>query len=271
MGVTAAQFYDSHVHLADARFAGRSAAVLAEFRAAGGCGLLVVAARRGEWEAVTQLARLPGVWGAVGVHPLYREGWDPQEGPEQLGVALAADSGLRAVGEIGLDFQYGRADQNEQEELFRSQLAVAAAAGYPVVFHNRRSWREFFAILSELGQTVRGVCHNFTGSRELAREILDRGLFISFAGPLTYPNARRAREAACYVPPDRLLVETDAPDLPPWPRRAAQSSPADVVRVLDELAGLRASTVPELAARVAVNFADLFLSPRQRHEIPPSA
>jgi len=269
--VTAAQFYDSHVHLADARFAGRSAAVLAEFQAAGGCGLLAVAARCSDWEAVSQLAGLSGVWGALGVHPLYREGWDPGQGPQQLGTALAANPALRAVGEIGLDFQYGRDDQREQEELFRCQLAVAAAAGYPVAFHNRRSWREFFAILRELGQTVRGVCHNFTGSREVAREILDWGLFISFGGPLTYPNAWRAQEAACYVPSDRLLVETDAPDLPPWPRRAAGSTPADVVRVLGELARLRGSEVPELAARVAGNFADLFLSPRERQEMPRSA
>lgn len=269
--MTAAQLYDSHVHLADARFAARSAAVLAEFRAAGGCGLLAVAARRSEWEAVSQLAGLPGVWGALGVHPLFRQGWDPHGGPGQLGAALAANSGLRAVGEIGLDFQHGRADQKEQEELFRSQLAVAATAGYPVVFHNRRSWREFFAILRELGHTVRGVCHNFTGSKELAREILDRNLFISFAGPLTYPNARRAREAARYVPPDRLLVETDAPDLPPWPCRAPESTPADVARVLDELAGLRGIAMPDLAARVAANFADLFLCSREGHEMPCSA
>ncbi len=252
--MAAVQLYDSHVHLADERFGDRAEAAVAEFEAAGGRSLLAVSARLTEWERIGRLAGLPGVWGAVGMHPLYRDGWDRATFPAQLAGALAANPRLLAVGEIGLDFQYGREGQAEQEELFRSQLAVALAGDYPVLCHNRRSWREFFAIVREAGQPVRGVCHNFTGSRELAREVLDAGLLVSFAGPLTYPNARRARDAARYVPSDRLLVETDAPDLPPWGCRGRQSAPADVALVLAELAELRESPVSALADQVAENF-----------------
>lgn len=253
-----AQLYDSHVHLADERFGNRTEAVVAQFREAGGQGLLAVPARLVEWERIGRLTGLPGVWGALGVHPLYRDGWDSGRVPRLLARTLAMHPRLLAVGEIGLDFQYGRAEQAQQEDVFRSQLDVALAGGYPVLFHNRRSWREFFAILREAGHTVRGVCHNFTGSRELAREILDAGLLVSFAGPLTYPNARRARESARYVPSDRLLVETDAPDLSPWSCRERGSTPADVALVLVELAALRECPVSALAEQVAANFMALF-------------
>lgn len=254
--------YDSHAHLADGRLYPLLGEALADFRRAGGCGVLAVSARVAEWERVALVAREDGVWGALGVHPLYREGWDAQAGPQRLAAMLAGNPDLRAVGEIGLDFHLGRGDQEEQLALFRSQLAVARAGDYPVAFHNRQSWREFLAVLDGLDRPVRGVCHNFTGSRELAREILDRGLMLSFGGPLTWPDARRARESARYAPLDRLLVETDAPDLPPRPRRADTSAPADVARVLAVLAELRGLAVPELAGRLGENFAELFLSPR---------
>lgn len=263
--------YDSHAHLADDRLYPMAGAVLAGFRQVGGVGVLAVTARIADWERVAGLAQKEGVWGAVGVHPLYREGWDAATGPRRLAGLLAANPDLRAVGEIGLDFHLGRGDLEEQLALFRSQLAVAVAGDYPVAFHNRQSWREFFAVLGEQPRPVRGVCHNFTGSRELTREILDHGLLLSFGGPLTWPDARRVRESARYAPLDRILVETDAPDLPPWPCRAATSAPADVARVLAALAELRGLAVPELAERVAANFTALFLSPRNVQGIAPTA
>jgi len=263
VAVTQPALYDSHAHLADGRLYPSARRELARFRQAGGRGVLAVAARPADWDRIEEVAREDGVWGALGIHPLCREGGDAQAAePRRLAARLAANPDLRAVGEIGLDFHRGWGDREEQLALFRGQLAVAVAEGYPALFHNRQSWREFFAVLGEQTRPVRGVCHNFTGSRELAREVLDHGLLLSFGGPLTWPNARRARDAARYAPLDRILVETDAPDLPPWPRRAETSAPADVGRVLEVLAGLRGMAVPELAGRVAENFAELFLSPR---------
>lgn len=269
--MTETGLYDSHAHLADERLYPRLDRILDDFRRAGGRGVLAVAAEYADWERLDAISRREGVWGAIGVHPLRRQGWEPGDGPSRLAAMLAANPALRAVGEIGLDFQEGRGDAAAQTARFRDQLAVAAAADYPVVFHNRRSWREFFAVLDGSARAVRGVCHNFTGSRELAREILDRGLLISFGGPLTWPNVRRAREAARYIPLERLLVETDAPDLPPRPRRADFSTPADVARVLTVLAGLRGMSPASLAEHLAENFARLFLAPRRRVETLGSA
>jgi TatD DNase family protein len=250
--------YDCHAHLADERVSPSVERELARFRAAGGQGVLVASADQAQWGRVVQLTAQPGVWGALGVHPLFLGGWIPAATPGHLHQALAAAPRVRAVGEIGLDFQHGREQAQAQAAAFAAQLSVAVAHGLPAVFHNRKSWAEFFAVVDSFPKGVSGVCHNFVGSRELAREVLDRGLMLSFGGPLTYPNARRAREAAKYAPEDRILVETDTPELPPWPCRGTPSTPADVARVLAVLADVRQIPLAALAERVAANFRRLF-------------
>jgi TatD DNase family protein len=244
--------------LADDRFFPDAGEELIRFREAGGQGVLAAAARTVEWSRIASLTELAGVWGALGLHPFFVAEWGGDAMVEELASRIAACPRLRAVGEIGLDFQHGRENADLQEEVFAAQLEVAVRLGLPVVLHNRKSWREAFGILDAFDGAVRGVCHNFTGSPELAREILRRGLHISFAGPVSYPNARRAHAAARYVPSDRILTETDTPDLPPWPRPRAQSVPADVQRVLAAVAGLRGEPVDTLAMDVARNFERLF-------------
>jgi TatD DNase family protein len=251
--------YDCHAHLADERLWGRAEAEIARFVAAGGAGILVAAARHVEWERVAQLSESRWVLGALGVHPFFHAEWDSGSTRQELLGKLRGGERLVAVGEIGLDFYHGRHDAEAQIRVFGEQLALAVDLDLPVVFHNRRSWPDFLGLLRELCQPVRGVCHNFTGSRELAREILDAGLHISFAGPVTYPNARRAHESARYVPADRLLVETDAPDLPVWSRSVGScSSPIDVGVVLAQLAHLRGVPTATLGECVARSFAELF-------------
>jgi TatD DNase family protein len=232
---------------------------LARFREAGGCGVLAAAARPTEWDRIAALTDLPGVWGALGLHPFFVAEWSGDGMAAELASRVSACSRIRAVGEIGLDFQHGRENAEQQINVFAKQLEVALGCGCPAVFHNRKSWREFFSVLDSFAGRASGVCHNFTGSPELAKEILRRGLHISFAGPVTYPNARRAHAAARYVPADRILVETDTPDLPPWPRERARSQPVDVRRVLGEVARLRGETVAALAECVAGNFRSLFV------------
>ena len=250
--------HDCHAHLADERLATAAEGMAAAFRAAGGRAVVATAARRAEWERVRELTALPGVIGALGVHPWFLADWRGDETVAELAQALATTPAFRAVGEIGLDFWQGRDDAALQTEAFAAQLGVAVARGLPAVFHNRRSWPEFFGAVDAFGGRVAGVCHNFTGGRELARDALDRGLYLSFAGPLTYPGARRAPEAARYAPADRILTETDAPDLPPHPRRADSSAPADVGRVLAVLAELRRTPVAAMAEQVGANFRRLF-------------
>ena len=113
----------------------------------------------------------------------------------------------------------------------------------------------FVLILRDLrAAPLRGVCHHFSGSIDIARQVLDCGLLVSFCGPLTYPHSRRLKEAARFVPLDRVLTETDAPDLPPWGHRGELSLPWHVEDVLKELAALHAKPVEEVALQVEANF-----------------
>jgi len=250
--------YDCHAHLADERVFPSVERELGRFRAAGGQGVLVASADQAQWGRIIQLTARQGVWGALGVHPLFLDGWAPSATPADLAHALSTAPRVRAVGEIGLDFQHGREQMQAQEAAFVAQLSVAVEHGLPAVFHNRKSWAEFFAVVDSFPEGVSGVCHNFVGSREVARDVLDRGLMLSFGGPLTYPNARRAREAAKYAPGDRILVETDTPELPPWPGRGMSSTPADVAAVLAVLAAVRQTPLAAMAQCVADNFRRLF-------------
>ena len=254
-------FVDVHAHLADARLGERLDVTLAESARQGVGGILVNAARREEWPVVQALSRRPGVYGALGIHPFFPEDWR-EETLGELRQALAAPENrghLLAVGEIGLDFQQGRDNAAWQLAMFRAQLRLARELGLPVCLHNRKSWPDFFGLLRELGWgQVRGYCHHFTGSIDIARAALDHGLYLSFCGPVTYPEARRLHQAARFAPSDRILTETDCPDLPAQEYRGQESRPWHVRSVLQCLAALRGVAPEQLLSQVWANWRRLF-------------
>ncbi len=251
--------FDIHAHLGDARVWEQATAVLADSAAHGLTGVLANAARREEWERVIALARRAGppkVWAAVGIHPFFLEDWGPGTAVE-LAAALRDNPGtVRAVGEIGLDFWQGRDGAAEQAAACARQCEIAAEFGVPVIVHNRKSWNEFFALWKALAhRPPAAVCHHFSGSLEIARQALDFGMYLSFCGPLTYPGARRLRAAAELVPWDRVLTETDTPDLPAAAWRGRESRPWQVRAVLETLAEIKRTPLEVAAAHVAANFA----------------
>lgn len=250
--------YDCHAHLADARILPGRVAILERSRAHGLRGVLATAARHEEWPLIAALTGEPNVLGAIGLHPFFPEAWAPALAGE-LRTRLLAEPRLRAVGEIGLDFWSGRATAARQCAMFEAQLAVAGELRRPAVLHNRRSWNEFFALWRGLRPPPPGgVLHHFTGSREIARQALDLGLHLSFCGPLTWPGARRLKEVAAWAPLDRVLTETDTPDLPAEPFRGGFSEPWHAGAVVTELARLRHQPPAQVAAAVAANFLRLF-------------
>ena len=248
-------FYDIHAHLADERIRPEMADILAECRRRGVRGILASAARVTEWPVIAAAAEWPPVYGALGLHPFFLGEWSADL-PRRLRSDLCAHPRLRAVGEIGLDFYHGRKNEALQLDVFTAQLGIASELNLPVVVHNRKSWSEFFAVLRDTGvPAAGGVCHHFSGSVEIARRVLDLGLDISFCGPVTYPNARRLREAARFVPLERILTETDAPDLPPEPYRSSgRSYPYHVVEVVRALAEIKGLSEEAVAAQVEANF-----------------
>ena len=172
---------------------------------------------------------------------------------------LSAPKGV-AVGEIGLDYHYEGTDEGAQRRAFAAQLELADALGLPVIIHSRDAAADTLRILRDNREKLHngGVMHCFSGSPETAKEYLKLGLYISFAGPVTFKNARRLDEVAKMVPADRMLAETDSPYLAPEPLRGTLNTPANVVKVYEKLALLRGEPLEALCEQIEQNARTLF-------------
>ena len=205
-----------------------------------------------------RLAAAPALYFAAGFHPSNLQ--DYQTGDEErLASLLQSPKGV-AVGEIGLDYHYEDTDEAAQKRAFCAQLELAEALSLPVIIHSRDAAADTLRILKDNRAKLRagGVMHCFSGSPETAKEYLKLGLYISFAGPVTFKNARRLDEVAKMVPPERILAETDSPYLAPEPFRGTLNTPQNVVQVYAKLAQLRGEEVFALAARIHENAKTLF-------------
>ena len=205
-----------------------------------------------------RLAAAPALYFAAGFHPSNLQ--DYQTGDEErLASLLQSPKGV-AVGEIGLDYHYEDTDEAAQKRAFCAQLELAEALCLPVIIHSRDAAADTLRILKDNRAKLRagGVMHCFSGSPETAKEYLKLGLYISFAGPVTFKNARRLDEVAKMVPPERILAETDSPYLAPEPFRGTLNTPKNVVQVYEKLAQLRGEEVFALAARIHENAKTLF-------------
>lgn len=251
---------DSHTHVYDPRFDADRDDVLRRARAAGVQGIVnigcdVPTSRR----ALEVAERERMAVATAGLHPLQAH----EVGPADLDVIreLAAHPRVVAIGECGLDQgPHNRASLADQERVFRAQIELARDLDLPLVIHNRDTYPELFAILSDEARRgpLRGVMHCFSGDADQARQSVDLGFHVSFAGVVTFKNAPRAREAALATPVDRLLVETDAPYLSPMPHRGKRNEPAYVALVLAFLAELLDVPVDELDRRTTANTLDVY-------------
>ena len=198
-------------------------------------------------KAVAIAERYPFVYAAVGYHP---ENCAPyQESHLDELRALAGHPKVVAIGEIGLDYYWEEnPPRHLQQRVFRDQLALAEEVGLPVIVHDREAHGDSMAIIKEFPR-VRGVFHCYSGSAEMARELVRLGWMISFTGVLTYKNARKAVEAAQAVPLDRLMIETDSPYMAPVPHRGKRNDSGYVVHICQKLAEVKGIS-PEECARI---------------------
>lgn len=253
---------DSHSHVDAPQFAADREAVIEAAFAGGvswfidvGCDLLSSEA------AVTLAQRYPGrVFAGVGIHPHEAKTFTAQT-PMAL-QTLAAKPGVVAIGEIGLDYYYMHSPRDTQQEVFVQQLALARAVDLPVIIHNRAADADLFALFRAHGQGVRGVLHCFSGDLPMAHEGLELGLYLSFAGPLTFRNSTLP-EVARHVPLDRVLIETDSPYLSPHPLRGKRNEPRNVLYIAQRLAQIYQLPWEEVAARTAANALALFRLDRE--------
>jgi TatD DNase family protein len=255
---------DTHCHWDAPEFAADRDAVRERALAAGVAQFVVPAVQAADFASTQQLCRAAGQPYALGIHPLYT----PQAREEDLATldemlaAAASDPLLVAVGEIGLDFFVPGLDAERQQFFYTAQLKLAARHGLPVILHVRRSSDQLLAGLRR--QPVRGgIAHAFNGSRQQADAFVDLGFALGFGGALTFGRALQIRRLAAELPAEALVLETDAPDIPPqWlyltaEQRAAgarsRNEPAELPRIAETLAALRGWSLAETAATTSAN------------------
>jgi len=244
---------DSHCHLTMEPFDEDRERVLARAASEGVALFVTVPSRKGDAPACVALAESrPEIWATAGLHPHEASAWDGAARAE-LDEALRS-ARVVAVGEIGFDLHYNKSSAQDQERAFREQIGIARDAARPIVVHTRNAVPQTLAVLREEGvRDLGGVIHCFTEDAAAARALLELGLYLSFSGIATFPKATAIQEAARLVPPDRILVETDAPFLAPVPHRGRRNEPAFVTTTVRYLAKLRGEDPEELAARMLEN------------------
>jgi TatD DNase family protein len=257
---------DTHCHLDAAEFDADREAVVTRARAAGVAQIVIPAVDVHNLARVRELAHQHDFAYALGIHPLYVM----NAGEGDLGRVAEAlerhrdDPRLVAVGEIGLDFFVPGLDADTQQRFYVEQLKLAKRAGLPVLLHVRRSADQLLAGLRRVGFPHGGIAHAFNGSAQQARAFIELGFKLGFGGTLTFERSLQIRRLATTVPPDALVMETDAPDIPPqWlyktaaQREAApgqgRNEPAELPQIAQSLAALRGWTIEQTAAITSAN------------------
>jgi TatD DNase family protein len=255
---------DTHCHLDAPEFDADRDAVWQRARAAGVVLGVLPAVKAAHFERVRALAHATGCAYALGIHPLCVDEAD-EDDLERLRDALArhhGDARLVAVGEIGLDWFVPGLDRDRQERFYIAQLKLARDAGLPAVVHVRRSADGLLAGLRRI-DIVGGIVHAFNGSDQQAGAFVERGWRLGFGGAMTFDRARQIRTLAATLPETALVLETDAPDIPPhWLYRnaeqrargeVARNEPAELPRIAQTLAALRGWSLEQTAACTGAN------------------
>jgi TatD DNase family protein len=252
------QLIDSHAHLNDSRFSPDLPQVLQRAREAGLIAIVNVGFDLGSSRlAVSMAEEHADLYAAVGVHP--HDASDLDDEALSLLRRLADSPKVVAIGETGLDFFRNLSPPPVQRKAFERTIQLAAELGKPLIVHCREAQDEVLQVLDASlapGQTV--IMHCFAGGVEFAEQCLQRGFYLGLAGTVTYPKAHALREVAALAPPDRLLIETDCPWLPPQGHRGERNEPAYVLQVAEVVAKEREVSVEEAAAITAANAQRVF-------------
>lgn len=229
--------FDSHCHLTDEAFDPDRDEVISRAREAGVDRLVTVASTPDDAERGLELAcRVGGIWTTAGVHPHEADAATPAVLARVR--ELLGESEVVAVGECGLDYHYDHSPRAVQRRALEAQVEMAAETGLPLVIHSRSCDQDMIAILRSLPPGVGGVLHCFTGSDTLLEVALERDLYVSFTGIVTFSSYHAAHQVRA-VPKDRLMIETDSPYLAPVPRRGKRNEPSFMPHVRDAVAAMR--------------------------------
>jgi TatD DNase family protein len=260
-------FVDSHAHLEVQQYDADREQVIARAREAGIETIVAIGSGTGpgSLDCGIQLAtQYEFIFATIGIHP--HEAKLATDADFEEMVQLAKRPKVLAWGEIGLDYFYDHSPRDVQQQVFLKQLQLAQTARLPIVIHCRPSdrsedaWQDCFQLLHEhwAPSGLGGILHCFTGTWAYAKQSLDMGFMISFAGNITFPKALQIREAAQQVPLDRMLIETDSPFLAPVPHRGKRNEPSLVKEVARQLGELRGLSPEQIGLQTARNFYRFF-------------
>ena len=242
--------FDTHAHMDDHSFDADRRELLESLPGAGisllmnpGCSY------ESSRNAIALAEQYDYIYAAVGSHPDVADEVD-EALIEQYRELATRHRKIKAIGEIGLDYHYEDIPREIQQRAFRMQMALAQELGLPVIVNAREAHEDGLRIVDEF-PTVKGVFHCYSGSAEMAKELIKRGWYIGFTGVLTFKNARKAIEVASAIPMDRIVIETDCPYMAPVPFRGKRNDPGKVFYMAEKLAQLRGISTEE-AARITL-------------------
>ena len=237
--------FDTHAHMDDLAFQEDREDIL-EGLADKGVGLVMnpgcsLASSR---NAVALAEKYPFVYAAVGSHPDVADEVN-EETLEEYRKLCKLHEKVKAIGEIGIDYHYEDIPRERQLKAFRMQMELAREVGLPVIVHEREAHEDGMAVVREFPD-VTGVFHCYSGSAEMARQLVDKGWYIGFTGVLTFKNARKAIETAQAIPIDRIVLETDCPYMAPVPHRGKRNDPGYLCHMAEKLAEVRGLSLEEI-------------------------
>ena len=249
--------FDSHAHLDDEKFDEDREEVITRSLQNGVTGIINAGScMASSAQSVALAAQYDNIYAAVGIHP--HDAKSAQEADYAQLAAWAQLEKVVAIGEIGLDYYYDFSPRDLQRTVFTRQIDVARQMDMPFIIHDRDAHGDILDVLKKEAKGLTGVLHCFSGSLEMAKEVIKLGFYISIAGPVTFKNAAKLPEIIKNVPLERLLVETDCPYLTPHPHRGKRNEPAYVKIVAEQVAHLREMELADLAKSTTENTKKLF-------------
>ena len=252
--------FDTHAHLNDPAFDPDREELMASFASAG-VGLVMNAgcSLESSRDIVQMAEKYPWLYASVGSHPDSADEVNEAVLEEYRKLCKQSDK-VKAIGEIGLDYYYEDIPREVQQRAFRLQMELAKELDMPVIVHERDAHNDGLAIIKEF-PTVKGVFHCYSGSAEMARQLVNLGWYIGFTGVLTFKNARKAVETAASIPLERIVLETDCPFMAPEPYRGKRNHPGYLYRMAEKLAEIRGISVEEVHAATLENGKRLYRIP----------
>lgn len=252
------RLFDTHLHLDAPVFDSDWQAV---WEHAGNAGVVYGAnasAFPPTWELTLNYAkRIPNFLPCIGIHPMVADRGTPEILTQMK--SLLSSHKIYAISEIGLDPLFPEIPMNIQEKVFRHQLDLSLEFQLPICLHIRKKHEDVLKILDEYNQNPwKGIAHCFSGSLEQAHEFIKRGFLISFAGPVTNPNAKKLHRIAVNIPIEKMVIETDSPDLPPRYLNQSRNEPAFLVEVAKALSNLRKMSLTDITGQIFQTSCHLF-------------